>query len=230
MNIKWLAVLLIFSGSVSNSFATLIVDDPSQGVVRDDRGTPGRSDDMYWGRDFSRFTNRTYGEQLDSIAALNISSSLASKSWGNFRMASMDDVRGLFTNPMGDWFYNIFQPSYEQVSTGLDYTYHNVFYFARINDWSEVWGQSDMHSVSARNYDYLEYSDGHQQHLDQWSNGLDSEFDNHGDDVADPWLGAWVVADHLDSVPEPSSLLLFSAGILGVAGIVLRKKNKGSQV
>jgi len=226
MSIKWLAVLLIFSGSVSNSFATLIIDDPSQGFVRDDRGTLTESDDQYWIRDFTKFANRSYGEQLAAIDAMNQSSSLSGGPWGDWRMAQKEDILGM---SHGDgFFYEFFQPSDAQHDfSHNEYSYNNVFYFGRIDDWSEEY--EGEHCVSAQNWDYLLYSDGHIQNLDHWNNGLDTNA-NPGDDVAESWLGAWVVADYLNSVPEPPSLLLFSAGILGVAGIVMRKKNKGSQV
>lgn len=226
MNIRWLLAITLLFGHICDSSATLIIDDPSLGIVRDDRGTEVMSDDKYWIQDFGRFTNLSYGDQLSSIEAMNGTSSSLTAPWGDWRMANMDDVLGLFENPFGGAFYNFFQPSYAQISSYSEYTYYNVYYFARIDDWSEVQDFSDRHSVSARNIEYLEWNDGTQQPLDSWNYGLDSVFYNPGDDVPKIDLGAWVVADRISySVPEPASVFLVCSGIIGVIGIRLRRKS-----
>lgn len=222
MSIRLLAAICIVLGSVANSLADPIINVSLQGGVRDDRLATVKIGDMYLLRDFGRFTNLSYDEQLSSIAALN-TSDVSGMPWRNWHMANMNEVLELVP-ALGLW-YNKLEPSYQtQDQSHREFTYKNVYYYARIDTWSEVWGQSDRHSVSARNYDYLQYNDGHQYQLDQWNNGLDSEWDNPGDDAAEFWLGAWVVADYVNSVPEPSSLLLFCTGALGIIGIRWKKR------
>jgi hypothetical protein len=103
---------VLFLGISGIANATLLVY--SSDVVVDDQGTATLTDDLFFFRDLSRFSDMTYAEQLSSIALLN--SELAGAGpWNNdWHLATTSEMSGLFADPLG--ITNVFLPS-----SGSDY-------------------------------------------------------------------------------------------------------------
>jgi hypothetical protein len=91
-------IALLFSG-VGMANATLLVF--SSDVVVDDRGTAALTDDLFFYRDLSRFSDMTYAEQLISIDALNTELDGAGP-WNNdWHLATSSEMSGLFADSLG---------------------------------------------------------------------------------------------------------------------------------
>lgn len=100
-----LLIALLYSGQAPAS----LLQYNSQ-VVLDDRGTASESDDLFFFRDLSRFSDMTYAEQLTSVGLLN--SELAGLGpWAaNWHLANPDEMTNLFDDFVT--VPDVFLPSY----------------------------------------------------------------------------------------------------------------------
>jgi hypothetical protein len=86
----------------------------SSDVVVDNRGTAALTDDLFFYRDLSRFSDMTYAEQLVSIDALNTELNGAGPWNNNWHLATSSEMSGLFADSLG--VTGVFLPS-----VGSDY-------------------------------------------------------------------------------------------------------------
>ena len=79
-------------------------------IVLDDRGTASLSDDLFFYRDLSRFSDMTYAQQLLSIDALNTELSGAGPWQDNWHLATSAEMQGVSIDHWVD-VPNVFLPS-----------------------------------------------------------------------------------------------------------------------
>lgn len=90
-----ICVLILLLGNVVTSSASLI--QYSTDVVLDDQGTSVLTDDLYFYRDLSRFSDLTYTEQLASITLL-ASELDGFGPWANWHLASVTEMSNVFSD------------------------------------------------------------------------------------------------------------------------------------
>ena len=197
-----LVILLLVFGMIGTAQATLL--DVGDSVVYDD------VNDQYWFNDPGEFTMLSYGGQVDKIEELVVQDSDTEDVffWGEWRMATREDIIGLTTNPIDnvkalfltDWRCTgevedqlgwIGRYDEEVASGDPDATVHKVLQFYE--------GTCGEIPILAQTYEDYQVRDELQQF----------------------WVGAWVVAD---PVPEPTTFLLTCAGLVGLAFFRSRKK------
>lgn len=165
---------------------------------------------QYWFQDLSYFTELNYEEQIISISILNSNTSqYLSPYWGDWHMASGLEMEAL-------WMY--------EVSEIMENFTPTIIY----NDSLHYEGRYDLpydnfrHHTAAifemYNYDSKSSYYG--------KTPLYSPFCWTPDDDRWNMIGAWVTADAISTpVPEPSTILLFGLGLLGLAGVSRKKIN-----
>jgi hypothetical protein len=87
-------LLLVLVVSVSG-IAHADISQYSSQIVLDNRGTASLSDDLFFFRDLSRFSDMTYAEQLVSINALNTELSGAGPWLDNWHLATPAEMQGV---------------------------------------------------------------------------------------------------------------------------------------
>lgn len=111
--INVVCVLALFIGYAGTSNATLIQYSPD--AVLDDQGTSDLSDDLYFYRDLSRFSDMTYTEQLASISLLNSELDGAGP-WANWHLAGVAEMSNVFSDFVS--VPDVFLPSFGSSYTG----------------------------------------------------------------------------------------------------------------
>lgn len=99
---------LLWLGFTTSSSATLLVQSPQ--IVVDDQGTASLTDDLYFYRDLSRFSDKSYAQQLASIALLNTELSGLGPWADNWHLASSSEMSNLFSDFVS--VPNVFLPSF----------------------------------------------------------------------------------------------------------------------
>ena len=171
--------------------------------------------DQYWYQDVGKWNNDEYMSTRQTIdATLNGSaSSYQSDSWGDWRMADMTDMENLWGNSNYDEIKGLFIGSQRDISvlSGV-----NTYYITGRFDSSYDFSGTQTHRTAHLH----EYNPGGLESLSDLTGG-GWVFDTAGLD----YIGAWVVADAAP-VPEPTTMLLFGTGLVGLVGSRLRKKKK----
>jgi len=174
-----------------NSSALLI---PSSGleVVYDD------DNELYWYLDLSAFINKTYGEQVDAIAALNTGGGYYG--FTDWHMANHTEIEGLFTTY-----------SFGDITSAFDPTW------SPDGDWYT--GRYDL-SVPVDAHYTAEILLNPDDTL-----FLSTLLGSTADTTTEPFIGAWVVSNGSSvPVPEPSTMLILGFGLVGIASV--RRKMK----
>jgi hypothetical protein len=189
-------VLFLLTVSSGMAHATLLdINTPESGHVIYD-DVAGR----YWMWDLNAFTNKTYTEQVamvsDDYAAINYFGI------NNWHVAKLDEMQTLFNGGRTWDELMLFGPSYI-----IDNDEVTQIHWAGRYDSLDT--NTFNHSVAGFYADYNTTSIGYGYYpaidATQYSN-----------------VGAWVTAS---PVPEPSTILLLSAGLAGVAIAARRRKN-----
>ncbi len=183
--------------AVLQSHATIMEQNDSQGhVVFDDIA------DQIWYWDLHYFAgNKTYGEQRDLIDDLNSFGDSGYYGYENWRMAVLEDMKKLWENGVEN-ITDVFGAS-SKLYPG---------------NWI---GRYDMKvgSMSHRiTWLTIPISDSHTDLLDNRDWILDN-----ADDFE--YLGAWAVAERVNPVPEPTTFVLLTTGLIGLLGFKNRRKN-----
>ena len=193
---KMLFVAVFFFLFSGNSIATLI--DQGDGVIWDD------VNNNYWLQDLSLFARYTLDEQLIEIESYNDPSThpeFQSDSWGDWHIADTQAMDDLWANGLNE-IVSAFLPSYPYPP---DYP---------INLYTARYGEPTVEYPNVSPYRYIRTVDG--VITESGSSTISTS------QIAD--LGAWVVASSISSVPEPSTAIMFTFGILGIAGLSRKKQ------
>ena len=186
---KYQQILNMFLFSLfvcSSAHATL--SQYSTQIVVDDQGTSALTDDLFFYRDLSRFSDMTYMEQVTETDLLNTELSGSGPWLDNWHLATSAEMANLFADFIS--VPDVFLPSYGTDSyvgrygqTGAP-SEHMVY---------EVIESSGFPPITHEKYDKLDSS-------------------------SYPLLGAWAVATYNPrQVPEPMPLILLGMGILALA-------------
>ncbi len=154
---------------------------------------------LTWLKNRNLFNELLYDEQISGIA------SLSTAGLTDWRMASHSDISNLWEYT-AEQIIEAFTPNYEE---------NNPYYGA----WE---GRVDHMSSSNHHYNVI---------LEWWDNAAHKHpiHDYYiGDNGRTPSVSAWVVSPTVISspVPEPATMLLFSTGLVGLAGISFRRRKK----
>jgi len=147
---------------------------------------------QYWFRDLSYFTNADYFEQLNLIDQLTLSGNATyQEQQGAWRFALQEDLNNIAGNYGVDEFVNQFNHTVVN-STG-------PLYYGRIGDPSLT--------VQDATWSYVAQSNSA-------GNIINGSIGSLGYATSSSFIGAWVVADAIVSVPAPGTLWLFLSGII----------------
>ena len=190
-----LLCLVCFAGTAS---ASLI--DLGAGVIYDD------VNNQYWIQDLAMFNSMTYSEQISAIDELSESEGYGS--YGEWRMATADDMGKLLTYNIED-MYTVFEAALtgERGNNGEYGTQES--YRARYDE--------ETGSGHGQLYMIVQYdTSGAYEWSTRYYNSItDSAYGSN--------VGAWVVVDAAP-VPVPSALVLLGAGLTLLAGTSRKKR------
>jgi len=157
---------------------------------------------QYWVRDLNMFEAKNYSTQISEISLLNSNASYSSYS-NSWHLAKDADLSSIIINYDFTAFSSAFIPNHEFIDWGWD------LYYGRT---------SSIHSNADSHWQHHRFFSG-----GGWGPVLDSATHINWSDYQVP-IAAWVTSS---PIPEPTTMLLFGLGILGLAG-VNRKKIRSS--
>lgn len=225
-------LLLLFFGSISGWAEATMINYSGNDIVLDD------STGLVWYKNVASFTGLTYEQQLNSISSLskdydvNGDGSLDTLTWN---IASHLTVNDLISN---------YQLDNEINRAGMMGLFSNTRFEGNMIQTQEIYGRIGT-NTSVGNFKLMQMYDynipvtppGSVWVQDIYLYGETSivgpSLLNPSSGLIDPFvtmampdLGAWANAtvEYGNPVPEPSTMLLFGLGCLGLAG-VSRKKN-----
>lgn len=202
-----LAVAVLSIIWANTSFALLI--NQGDGVLYDNQN------DIYWYQNINDFHHMTYQKQIDAIATLDAGSM-------NWHMSKASDLNSLFSTYGYEAAKN-FQTTgtYDYYSGGDDEENRYYLYF-----WQ---GRYDEEPAEGEGYhSYLRIAGGENDEYQIDANG--GFHDDWSDSpLEDTWLGAWVVSYGenygVNSVPEPSVIVLLGLSLLGLMALFQKRKD-----
>lgn len=216
MVVRKISLLIISAGAsvflcAGFSWATLI--DLNNGVTLDDRNTSSVADDGYWIQNLDMFTGLTYDEQIAAINNLSVAG-LENVSW---RMATYSDLLSLealypFTHSSAE-ITDAFIPNGFSPGPGPGTLPHWAGRYDR------VFVSSNPNPPYTYHYEVNMWTkiDPTYGEISSWGLGVG---------IADfeVGVGAFVVGNAASvPVPEPATIILFGAGIGGLAVARLRR-------
>jgi len=192
--------------------ATATLIDLGNGVIQDDRGTAGESDDLYWVQDLNTFVGLTYSEQVTAIADLNTS---AFGNLVNWHMATEADIFTLMDEGVdAEGLY-----SWEQIASVFgDPTQETLCDGFTCKAWK---GRYDLVLPAFPR-------GGHYEAIITFDPRRTVKYQGGAVGVADDEVfpGAWAVSTG-PPIPEPSTFILFGLGVL-LVGAARRTLNISS--
>ena len=158
-------------------------------------------------------TAGTFDQQMDFVNKLNNDTTYTNPAWSLWRLADSGDMQTLLSNPL------------DQISSHFFRTDDS---WPHLGTWDGRYNQlPDDGSTSSRAVLKLMY-------LNPDPNNPFNEIEyststGYVSDLSTSWLsvgglGAWIVADGIQSVPEPSTILLLVSGLATLAGFGMRFK------
>lgn len=194
---SFLVFVVSIAGMASVSHAWLIVQEDPNTLHK---VVFDDAADKYWIWDMAMYENQTYQAQRAAIEQLSY---YHSEGW---RMATREDIDQLLQYTAQE-LAQAFGPG----SGGSDFNDLDYFVAGRIDE-----------GVSGRWHESV-WVYGDETYDEYYNVRWESEVDNAEYD----WLGAWVVADRSSVIPEPTTLILLSAGLIGL--LALRRRSRKHQ-
>lgn len=235
-------LILLFAALITVSCAlaaeaTLI--DVGNGLIFDNNNTNDTArDDKYWLQDLALFTG-AYDEQIAGIKQFYIKPSNLNRKLDSWRMANQEDMEGLWqysTSTLKSLFTSSADMA-ESPPEQKDFLWFGRYDFSFIGlnplgpDLIEIHRSAYIREMSFYNGqdDFLHYDDPN-----CWNIYIDySTLDGRSPPLS-PYdfydgtsVGAWVVVDA--PVPEPTTMLLFGTGMLGLIGSSIRRKKLSTE-
>lgn len=183
-----------------SAHAALVVQE--DGVVYDD------VNNQYWIQDLSMFNSMTYSEQIAGIAALSES---AFATYGEWHMATADDIANLFTYTAIE-IYDAFEPALtnNRYYPGTTWIGTEEVFYGRYDEVSST----GRHRRTDMLIQYDTSGTASYVRGKQLNTITDSSYGSN--------IGAWAVVN-ANAVPVPAAAWLLGAGVLGLVGIRRRK-------